>query len=343
VLTETADISILVVAYKSRATIGNCMRALEAQNRKPREILVLENGSPVGERILASDLPDGVKLVMRDENLGFAAGNNLLAKLASSGWFAFLNPDAFARPHWVAELEVAIQRYPAVSLFGSTQYSSDSSDLLDGVGDVFHATGLAYRSGFLRPIALLPNEGEVFGPCGAAAMIRRSLFETLDGFDESLFCYSEDVDLAFRARLLGERAIQLRRAAVDHVGYASSGRRSEFATYYGVRNRLTIYLKNMPGWLLPVTLPFHVTATAVLSLGAIKNRQFRLFWHAIFDAMRRLPNTLAARKNIQSTRKVTTGAIARMMSWSSYGLLARMPDVRPYPDETIHKASPPAP
>lgn len=342
-MSNVADISVLVVAYKSRATIGACMRALEAQSRRPREILVLENGSPVGERVESGDLPDGVRLIVQDDNLGFAAGNNLLAKSASSGWIVFLNPDAFAHPDWVAELELATQRYPAVSLFGSTQYCADKSGLLDGVGDVFHATGLAYRAGFLRPVALLPIEGEVFGPCGAAAMIRRSLFQTLDGFDESLFCYSEDVDLAFRARLLGERAIQLRSAAVDHVGYASSGRRSEFATYYGVRNRLTVYLKNMPGWLLPVTLPFHIAATALLSLGAIKNGQFRLFWRAIFDALSRLPSTFKARRQIQKARKVSPGNVARMISWSSYALLARMPDVRPYREEASRKGSLPAP
>ena len=315
------------------------MQALEAQSRMPREVLVLENGSPAGEQIGPEDVPLGVQLIRQTENLGFAGGNNLLAKSASSRWLVFLNPDAFPHTDWVAELEAGILRYPAVSLFGSTQYCADKSDLLDGVGDVFHATGLAYRAGFMRPVALLPNEGEVFGPCGAAAMISRSLFDTLGGFDESLFCYSEDVDLAFRARLLGERAVQLRQAAVDHVGYASSGRRSEFATYYGVRNRLTVYLKNMPGWLLPATLPFHMAATGLLSLGAAKNHQFRLFWKAVFDALGRLPETLRARKQVQQSRKVSPSEVAAMLSWSSYGLLARMPDVRPYVGDPSHKAS----
>lgn len=327
-MSQFADISVLVVAYKSSATIQSCLAALEAQTRSPREVLVLENGSPDGSRVEAADLPEWVQFVSQDDNLGFAGGNNLLARRARSKWIVFLNPDAYPHVDWIEQLEAAIARYPDFALFGSTQYCADAPGLLDGVGDVFHATGLAYRAGYLRPISVLPDEGEVFGPCGAAAMIRKELFDSLEGFDETLFCYSEDVDLAFRARLLGERAIQLKHAAVDHVGYASSGRRSEFATYYGVRNRLTVYLKNMPGWLLPVTFPFHFAATLLLSLAAARNGQFGLFWRAIGGSLRRLPQTLRQRRKVQGARAVAVRDVAQMLSWSSYGLLARAPDVR---------------
>ena len=53
------------------------------------------------------------------------------------------------------------------------------------------------------PDANAPNVGyEVFSPCVAAAMLRRSCIQSLGGFDEDYFCYVEDVDLAFRLRLI---------------------------------------------------------------------------------------------------------------------------------------------
>ncbi|WP_300530367.1 glycosyltransferase family 2 protein [Maricaulis sp.] len=327
---ETADISVLIVAYKSRDTIGRCLNALAAQTVPPREILLLENGSPAGEAIEEADIPDGVRFIKSEDNLGFAAGNNRLAEMAGGRWLAFLNPDAFPHPGWIAGLDQATQRYPDIRLFGSTQLAADKPGIVDGAGDVYHAAGLAYRAAYLRPDRFLPEEGEVFGPCGAAALISSELFAELNGFDEDFFCYNEDVDLAYRARLLGERAVQLRTAIVDHLGYGSSGRRSDFATYYGVRNRLWVFLKNTPGWLLWLLAPFHAFATLALGIAASLKGQGGVFWRAIGDGLKAWPAVMRSRRAVQKARRVKPSQIANAMCWDSRMLLTRLPDVRPY-------------
>ncbi|WP_417467328.1 glycosyltransferase family 2 protein [Maricaulis sp.] len=325
----SADIAVLIVAYRSAGTLGQCLDTLSRQTVRPREVFVLENGSPAGERIDRSSLPDWVSFVESETNLGFAAGNNHLAKMATSEWLALLNPDAFPRPDWLEQLLAASQRHPDTSIFGSTQYAADYPGQLDGVGDVYHATGLAYRAGYMRPVALLPEEGEVFAACGAATFIRRALFASLGGFDEALFCYGEDVDLSYRARLTGQRVVQVKLAAVDHKGYASSGRRSEFATYYGVRNRLWVFLKDTPSWLLWALVPGHAMATLLLWAAAVKNGQGKIFGKAIMDGLRAWPQIRSARRIVQAGRTVTASRIAGMMSWKSSMLLTRAPDVRP--------------
>lgn len=329
-MSATADISVLIVAHKSRATIGRCLDALAGQSLAPREILLLENGSPEAEAIEADALPDTVRFVSSKDNLGFAAGNNRLAEIAQGRWLALLNPDAFPHPGWIASLDEATRRYPDIRLFGSTQLAADKPGIIDGAGDVYHAAGLAYRAGYLRSDRFLPDEGVVFGPCGAAAMIERELFAELAGFDEDFFCYNEDVDLAYRARLLGERAVQLRTAVVDHLGYGSSGRRSDFATYYGVRNRLWVFLKNTPGWLLWVLAPFHAFATLALGIAAIGTGLGGVFWRAIGDGLKAWPDIMRARRRVQQGRRVKPSQIADAMCWDSRMLLTRLPDVRPY-------------
>lgn len=330
-MAQIADISVLIVAFRSAETIQRCLDALAAQTVRPRQVLLLENGSPEAERVSPDGLPAWVRFVGSDTNLGFAGGNNRLAREASGTWLALLNPDAFARPDWIEQLDAATRTYPDIALFGSTQYSAERPDLLDGAGDVYHATGLAYRAAYLRPVSHLPPEGEVFGPCGAAAMIRRDVFEALGGFDERFFCYNEDVDLAYRARLAGHRAIQLREAAVDHMGYASSGRRSEFATYHGVRNRLWVFLQNTPGWLFWALLPVHAGVTLLLWLSAARFGQFGLFARAVRDALRGWPEFARSRRTLQAAARVPPSAIARAMTWNPLALLSRKTDIRPYP------------
>ena len=92
---------------------------------------------------------------------------------------------------------------------------------------------------------------EVFSPCAAAALYARPSFEREGGFDESFFCYLEDVDLGFRLRLRGERCVQVRRAEVLHAGSAISGHLSEFSVFHSYRNRIWLFAKNVPWPLAP--------------------------------------------------------------------------------------------
>ena len=238
-------------------------------------------------------------------------------------------PDLPARPGTAARKRLPRGRYPGDAIFGSTQLAADQDDLLDGVGDVYHATGFAYRAGYGRPLATRPAEGEVFGACAAAMLVRRDLFEALGGFDEDFFCYNEDVDFAFRARLAGFRAIQLGTATVAHLGYASSGRRSEFATYYGARNRLWVFVKNMPALLFwPLLLP-HLAVTAVLWLRFALIGQGAVFGRALGDALKKIGPVWGKRRVIQAQRTASLGQIAHALSWDPRLLLSRAPDVRP--------------
>ena len=324
--------SVLIVAFRSRDTVPDCLAALARQTRPADEVWVLENGSPQGERLVSSDMPDdlpGLRFVESDTNLGFAGGNNHLAREAQGDWLVLLNPDAFASDDWLEQLEAATRTYRDVGLFGCTQTAAGHAGVLDGTGDVYHLAGLAYRSGYGRSEEHRPPTGEVFGPCGAMTLIRRELFERLGGFDESFFCYNEDVDLAFRARAIGERAIQLSEPDVAHLGYASSGRRSEFATYHGVRNRAWVFMKNMPGWSLWVLAPLHLGLTVLMWLSAYRFGLGNVFARAIRDAWADRERVWKQRREIQAERVVAVWPFLRMMAWNPLRLLTRASHIRP--------------
>jgi len=322
-----ADAAVLIVAYRSRATMGRVLEALERQTVKPREVAVLENGSPAGERLEAADMPASVRFVESTENLGFAAGNNLLARDVKARWLILLNPDAFPEADWLEELFRAAERWPHAALFGCTQWADGAPGVLDGCGDVYHFTGLPYRSGYGRRIEP-PQEGEVFAPCGAAAMIRRDVFEALGGFDEDYFCYVEDVDLAARARLAGHVCIQAAAAQVRHMGYASSARRSVFASYHGARNRFWTFFKVTPAPLLWLLAPVHIAITGLMWLSAARFGQFVLFGRAMRDALKSWPRLMEKRRAAQDARTVSALSWARMLAWNPLRLLTRAPHVR---------------
>lgn len=293
------------------------------------EVIVVDNGSADGSLLPAMAAVAGDSRFVFDspgKNLGFAAGNNRAAALARGTWLATLNPDAFAAPDWLGRLLDAVSRHPETAMFGSTQLDAGDLGHLDGAGDNYFFAGVPWRGGFGWPTSALPPEGEVFGPCAAAALYRRDAFAAVGGFDESFFCYVEDVDLAFRLRLAGYRCIQVADAVVRHVGGASSGgSASDFARYHGMRNLVWCFVKDMPGPLFWPLLPFHVGGLALLLIKAALRGEGETAFLALRDALTQLPRVWGLRRQVQAARQVGSAAVARALVWSPFFYLRRAP------------------
>ncbi len=320
-----AFITVVIVNYNSGDCLARCLTALEAQRFRDFSVLVVDNGSTDESKLTLDVLPAGWRVIRLGRNTGFAAANNHAFALAETPWVAALNPDAFPEPDWLSQIVRAIGRFPDAAAFGSLQIDAARPGYLDGAGDVYHASGVFWRGGFGQTIAHQQGEGEVMSVCAAAAVYRREAFEAAGGFDEDFFCYGEDVDLGFRLRLRGQRSIQLTAAVVRHVGGASGGRRSDFALYHGVRNRLWLFVKNMPGPALWLLLPVHVLVTLALGCRAVLIGEIRIFAHALGDGLRGWEKTWRKRRKIQAVRH---GSIWPVICGSPFAVLHRRAFVR---------------
>jgi GT2 family glycosyltransferase len=277
-------------------------------------------------------LPVSFRILAAGRNLGFAAANNLAAAATEAPWIALLNPDAIPAPDWLAALMAARAAHPDIVMFGSTQIQLADETRWDGLGDVYHASGILWRGGFDQRIAGPAPGGEVFGPCAAAALYRRDLFLDAGGFDERFFCYAEDVDLAFRLRLRGYRALQVADAVVRHAGSASTGRGSDFSLFHGWRNRSWVFVKNMPGPLFWPLLPLHLAALASLLLLGLRpgaRERAAPCGRGLVAAVAGLGPIWRSRREIQRHRRASLGAIVRALSWSPSDLFGRRPVLRP--------------
>lgn len=308
--------TLIVVTYNSRRWLTRLRAALDAQTESRWRLVVVDNASAPDQRPDAADLPSRAELLQQEANLGFAAANNLAAHNATTRYLVLLNPDAFPEPDWLAQLIATAEQYPQAGAIGSTQISAHDLTKFDGTGDVMHASGIAYRSGYGKPRHALRPVAETFSPCGAAMLVRREAFEAVGGFDALYFSYFEDVDLGFRLRLAGWRVLQSPDAVVAHVGGGSTGAPSGFAEFHGARNRLWTFFKCMPGALLWLMLPAHLLGTMLLaSVGPFRGRGLHA-WRGISDGFAGLGPILATRKLLQSTRKSTLIDIARALAWA---------------------------
>jgi len=195
---DEPDVSVVVVTYGSGLILESCLAAVSVVAADlSAELIVVDNlhpelGSWVGDRLCLGT--EGVRLVRTGDNLGFGGGNAAGIAAARSDTICLLNPDALLEPGQLDRLIEAL---------------GDRTDLIV-------APGFVNLDGSIQELGQrLVSSGEPrsirepgsHAPDYASAacwVLRRELFELLDGFDPIYHpAYYEDVDFVLRAKALG--------------------------------------------------------------------------------------------------------------------------------------------
>ena len=308
---------IVIVSYNSGEDLQKCINHLKSQSFQNFEAVIVDNASPdnaIDDLVLPDDR---FTIVRANANLGFAGGSNLGAKGATCPWIITLNPDAWPEIHWLESLYNAANVDSCFSILGSTLVSASEINTLESFGDTLTIFGMALPCANGMPISSLPLQNvEVFSCCGAGAAYERKVFEKVGGFDESFFCYLEDIDIAYRMRLIGKRCLQVPAAKVVHLGSSSSDKTTNFKTYYSQRNNIRLILKNTPFLLLWLMLPCYLVSLMWLTWRNRKNVNNRVILTALKDAIRAIPQTMKLRRQNLSISKSSSFTIAKRLGWS---------------------------
>jgi GT2 family glycosyltransferase len=307
-------VAVVVINLNAGPHLRHALAALSSQTSRPRRIILVDNGS-TDDSLLRVDEFELVELVEPGQNLGFAAANNLAVRMVDDcEWVALVNPDAFPRPDWLERLLAAAEREPGYAMLTSSLLSAEDTERLDATGDVYHTSGHAFQRDHGRIAANVQRPtGEVFAASGAAGLFRRDAFLEVGGFDERFFCYLEDVDLAFRLRLMGHRCLYVSDAVVEHVGSVTTGRLSDFTIFHSQRNLVWTYTKNMPGALFWLYMPMHLLVNLAGLVGYSLTGNGRAVLRAKRAAMAGLAEMLAERRRLQPARRVSPIELRRAM------------------------------
>ena len=321
---ETAPtVGVIIVNFNAEGFLLDAVGSIAGQSLPPHRIVVLDNASTDRSATAISATFPGVTLLRLDENIGFAAANNIgIAMLDDCEFVALLNPDATADPEWLARLVAAAEAHPEMAGFASMIERAGDAGLLDSAGDVYHVYGTAWPGRHGAPIGTAMVEEEVFGPSAAAALYYRSWLVRLGGFDESFFCYFEDVDLNLRLQVAGGRCLYVPSARIRHVGGASTGGLSAFTIYHSQRNLVWTFVKSAPPHIFWRYLPMHF----LLNVGSIVSYGIRghtkTLLRAKWDALRGLPAMVRARRSVMASREVDRAHFDALMRRGARTLLS---------------------
>ncbi len=223
------SVCIVIVNYNGKPLLERHLPSVVATDYSNKHILVVDNGSTDSSIEFLENVYPEVEIIKNSENLGFSRGNNVaFQKRQDFDYYALLNNDMEVSKDWLTLLIENLEKDHSIAAVGpKVLYAKERN----GKRIINSAGGLTdrYDRGFDRYEGcensdLYNSIEEVDFVTGGAVVVRKKAVKEVDGFDDRMFFYYEDVDLCLRLREKGWKILYDGNSEVihDHMGTARS-------------------------------------------------------------------------------------------------------------------------
>lgn len=260
-MSRAVDLTIAIVNWNTGRFLGCCLDSISGQpSDLACEMVVVDNASSDGSTAAISAFPK-VRLILNQENLGFARASNQALQEAHGRYFLLLNPDTEVRPGALEAMVTFMDEHPDAGALGC-QLLNPNGTIQVSCGHFPNLANMALES--LGLSRLYPKskrvarfkmtywshdeEREVDQPSGACLMIRRAAWEQVGPLDERFFMYFEEVDLCYRLKKAGWRIFFTPRAQVVHYGGGSSRQHIDVRVVVLYQSLIRFFQKHYGGW-----------------------------------------------------------------------------------------------
>jgi hypothetical protein len=279
-------LSIITLNYKKPELTISCISSLNEQFAKELahgeiEIVVVDNDSQDDsvkqiEKTIKENDYKHVHIIANDKNAGFGAGCNLGALQAKGKFVLFLNNDTIAKDRSILEMTEYMEKNSDIAILGGQLRNNDGS-LQNSVGAFYTPMSLLLLLLGAQRFGLVDKNPEEIQKVdwvkGALMLIRRDVFKKLDGFDENIFMYTEDMELCYRANLAGYKTYFYPFTNVFHKDQGSSNR--SFAIIQIYKSLVYFYKKHRPLWeYYFLKLILQIKARMLILLGKITGNPY---------------------------------------------------------------------
>ena len=284
------DVSVIIINYKTPELLLQCIDSLyKYEDSSQFEIIVLDNDSQDNSVSLVRKKYPDIILIEAPANFGFAKGNNIAVKASTSAYLFFLNSDTILTAPVLAQLIANLKSSPAASLVAPRLLNEDKS-VQASVFKFPTVMRAVFESLFL--VSIFPAS-TLFGDyrnfdykkpmavdyvSGACFLMQKSLFEQVNGFDESFFMYAEEADMMLRLAKLGYQCYYHPVGDIIHLGGASSGKKDAFKAIF-FESQVRFFKKHYGAIGLKLFLFFKIIGyllrnCALIPLGKLEKAKF---------------------------------------------------------------------
>jgi len=238
---ENIFISIIIVTWNVENFIKKCLQSIIEQSFKKYEVLVIDNHSTDKTKTILKEQFSFVTLIENDHNVGFCAANNQGIDRARGNYALCLNSDITLHPDFLRQLIIKIEKSsPSIGMYTGTVLTTKKE---------IYSTGISLTKSLrFKSDTLNKADGMiVWGVNAAAALYSKKMLADIkigqEYFDNDFFFLVEDVDLSYRANLLGWKALYVKPAYCYHEGNCSCYPK-KYRQYLSFRNRYYLLIKN---------------------------------------------------------------------------------------------------
>lgn len=315
-------IAIVILNWNGAEMLRQYLPTVLKYSADMAEVVVADNASSdMSVELLRKEFPQ-VRLLLLDQNWGFAEGYNKALQQIDAEYYVLLNSDVEVTQGWLmplldyidnnADVAACQPKLRAMARRGAFEYAGASGGFIDRYGYPF-CRGRIFDT-------VEDDRGQYDEPCdvhwatGACLFIRSAEYWRCGGLDSRLFAHNEEIDLCWRLRIMGRRIVCLPSSVVYHVGGGTLPKGNPMKTFLNFRNNLTMLYKNLPDDALSHVMRMrwwldYLAATKMLFLernlgeckAVIRGRKAFKKWRADFAADRQAMQEM--RKNTQDARK----------------------------------------
>jgi GT2 family glycosyltransferase len=210
--------------FNGAARLSVLLESLRRQTRRC-QVVVVDNGSSDDSVAVVRERFPEVSVFELPRNLGFGKALNLAIAEHRGDPVLLLNNDLECEPGFIGEMLAALG--PEIEMVAGVLTNRDDPTVIDSAGVVAdRRTLMAFDYLHDEPVETARHAPPPLAPTGGAALYRLDSFESIGGFDEEIFAYYEDLDLALRLQVAGARCALAPNARASHLHSATLGSRS---------------------------------------------------------------------------------------------------------------------
>ncbi|POS01966.1 hypothetical protein Q361_10628 [Flavobacterium croceum DSM 17960] len=217
-------------------------------------IYVADNASTDDSIQVITELFPSVKIIINNQNYGFAKGYNEALKDVQEPYYCLLNSDVEVTENWLSPILTIFENESQTSIIQPKilDYKNKSYfEYAGAAGGFIDKFGYPYCRGRIfdtveKDTNQYNDEAEIFWASGACFFIRKETYQQLKGFDDDFFAHQEEIDLCWRAFNNEKKIKYTSKSIVFHVGGATLDKANPKKTYLNFRNSLLMLTKNLP-------------------------------------------------------------------------------------------------
>jgi hypothetical protein len=238
-------LSIILVNYNGTNFLYDCLSSIKQfVDGSDYEVIIIDNFSTDDSVKIIEEKFPFFKLICSTDNLGFGKANNLAAKYTQGEYLLFLNTDTILIENTPKILADYLAQNKDAGVVGSRitfqdgSYQLSCGKLPNLLIEFLYKMRALLDNRWHHIFAkiydkIYANVKEVGWVTGACMMVRRDLFEELEGFDESFFMYFEDIDICKRIAEMGFKVVYYPRTSLIHLlGGSGQHVKKKVNTYY---------------------------------------------------------------------------------------------------------------